>query len=38
MGSDTAPRSRIIERKYGVSRTARLERANLLEIFALKKQ
>ena len=32
----TAPGYRIMERKNGIRRAARLERANLLENFALK--
>jgi len=38
MRSDTATRSRIIERQYGVSRAPCLECANLLKILALEKQ
>jgi len=38
MRRHTALRSRIIQGKNGVGRAARLERANLLKILALKKQ
>src|SRR6266446_2608821 len=38
MGSDTAARRCLVERKYGVSRPARFECANFLKIFTLKKQ
>ena len=38
MRGDTAPRGRIIEREDCVRRAARLERADLLKIFALKEQ
>ena len=37
MRGHTAPRRRIVERKNGVGRPARLERAIFLKIFALKK-
>ena len=36
MRGHAAPGYRIIERKNGICRATRLERANLLEIFALK--
>jgi hypothetical protein len=37
MRSHTAPGGRIIQRKDSVRSTARFERANLLKVFALKK-
>ena len=38
MRCHSVPRGRIVERKDRISRPARLEGANLLKIFALKKQ
>ena len=38
MRGHATPRSRIVERKHGIGRAARLERADLLKIFTFEKQ